>query len=144
MLIWYSDGLIERRGEVVDDGLDRLAALAADLTGTDAQQWCEALLAGMTDGQDVSDDVVVACLHMRGEHNSKPQPLGQERTAVRAVPSPPRTTRPSPSAASPRGPLVGCGLPALVGWPSAEGSRRDVTSVVEGVLGWLDEHRGGG
>jgi len=51
MLVWYSDGLIERRGEVVDRGLDRLAALAAGLSGTDAQQWCESLLTGMTDGQ---------------------------------------------------------------------------------------------
>jgi len=66
MLVWYSDGLIERRGEVVDRGLDRLAALAAGLSGTDAQQWCESLLTGMTDGQLISDDVVVACLHLRG------------------------------------------------------------------------------
>ena len=66
MLVWYSDGLIERRGEVVDRGLDRLAALAAGLSGTDAQQWCESLLTGMTAGQLISDDVVVACLHLRG------------------------------------------------------------------------------
>jgi GAF domain-containing protein len=66
MLVWYSDGLIERRGEVIDRGLDRLAALAAGLTGTDAQRWCDSLLTGMTADQVISDDVVVACLHLRG------------------------------------------------------------------------------
>jgi hypothetical protein len=67
MLILYSDGLIERRKENIDCGLDRLAALAAGLTGTDAQHWSDSLLTGMTDGQIISDDVVVACLHLRGE-----------------------------------------------------------------------------
>jgi serine phosphatase RsbU (regulator of sigma subunit) len=67
MLVWYSDGLIERRGEVVDRGLDRLAALAASLTGTDPQHWCQSLLTGMTDGQLISDDIVIACLHLRRE-----------------------------------------------------------------------------
>ncbi len=91
MLVWYSDGLIERRGEVVDLGLDRLAALVAGLGavleagvgpglgggvgaglgagvgGGDAQRWCDELITGMTAGQPVSDDVVVACLHLRGE-----------------------------------------------------------------------------
>jgi hypothetical protein len=67
MLILYSDGLIERRKENIDRGLDRLAALAASLAGTDAQHWSDFLLTGMTDGQVISDDVVVACLHLRGE-----------------------------------------------------------------------------
>jgi hypothetical protein len=69
MLILYSDGLIERRRENIDRGLDRLAALAASLTGTDAQRWSDSLLTGMTEGQIISDDVVVACFHLRGENN---------------------------------------------------------------------------
>ncbi len=68
MLVWYSDGLVERREEDIDRGLDRLAALAAGLTGTDAQHWADSLLAGMTAGQVISDDLVVACLHLRGTH----------------------------------------------------------------------------
>jgi hypothetical protein len=67
MLILYSDGLIERRREIIDRGLDRLAALAAGLAGSDAQHWADALLTGMTGGQVISDDVVVACFHLRGE-----------------------------------------------------------------------------
>lgn len=44
-------------------------ALAASLTGADAQHWADSLLTGMTGGQTISDDVVVACFHLRGEHN---------------------------------------------------------------------------
>jgi len=44
------------------------------LAGADAQHWCEALLAGLTDGQLISDDVVVACLYLRGGHNEVPRP----------------------------------------------------------------------
>jgi GAF domain-containing protein len=75
-LILYSDGLIERRKENIDRGLERLAALAAGLagSGTDAQRWADALLAGMSDGQAISDDVVVACFHLRGQHNG-PSPV---------------------------------------------------------------------
>jgi GAF domain-containing protein len=69
MLILYSDGLVERRREIIDRGLERLAVLATGLAGTDAQQLSDALLTGMTDGQIVSDDVVVACFLLRGEHN---------------------------------------------------------------------------
>ena len=69
MLVWYSDGLIERREEDIERGLDRLAARTADLTGTDAQHWADSLLTAMTAGQIISDDVVVACLHLRGDVN---------------------------------------------------------------------------
>ena len=58
--------------------------LAASLTGPDAQYWCQALLAGMTDGQPVSDDAVVACLHLRGEHNEMPRPAVTPGPARRA------------------------------------------------------------
>jgi len=46
--VWYSDGLIERRGNDLDHGLDRLAAAAAALPGTlpwaKPQAWADALL----------------------------------------------------------------------------------------------------
>ena len=72
MLVWYSDGLIERREETVDRGLERLAALAASLTGTDPRHWSESLLTAMTDRWLISDDTVVACLHLRGEQTGMP------------------------------------------------------------------------
>jgi integral membrane sensor domain MASE1 len=73
MLIWFSDGLIERRDSDLDHGLDRLAATAAALPGTlplgKPQAWADALLDSLTSGHDsqhhgTEDDTVVACLHL--------------------------------------------------------------------------------
>ena len=75
MLVWYSDGLIERRAEDIECGLHRLAALATDLSGTDAQRWADSLLAGMTADQVTGDDVVVACLHLRGGTQAREHPV---------------------------------------------------------------------
>ncbi|MFV2019679.1 SpoIIE family protein phosphatase [Micromonospora sp. LOL_023] len=66
MLVWYSDGLVERRDQVIDAGLDRLNRAAAQLTGVDPQVWCDRLLDAMTDGQAITDDTVVACVHLGG------------------------------------------------------------------------------
>ncbi|MEV4703276.1 SpoIIE family protein phosphatase [Actinoplanes sp. NPDC049316] len=66
MLVWYSDGLVERRTRTIDRGLEELTRLAAQLTGDEPQAWCDALLKGMTDGETVADDVVVACLRLEG------------------------------------------------------------------------------
>jgi anti-sigma regulatory factor (Ser/Thr protein kinase) len=66
MLVWYSDGLVERRRQIIDVGLDRLAAIAGTLTSADPQFWCDTLLDGMTAGQLVTDDIVVACLRLAG------------------------------------------------------------------------------
>ncbi|MFF8288583.1 SpoIIE family protein phosphatase [Streptomyces sp. NPDC016309] len=43
-LVFYTDGLIERRGECLDVGLDRLARTAATTAGLDARGTCELLL----------------------------------------------------------------------------------------------------
>ena len=66
MLVWYSDGLVERRDMPIDAGLRQLAARARAQHGQDAQHWCDALLAEMTAGQALADDVVIACLQLRG------------------------------------------------------------------------------
>nr|MDT0659401.1 SpoIIE family protein phosphatase [Micromonospora sp. DSM 115978] len=76
MLVWYSDGLVERRHEIIDVGLDRLAAIAGRLTGAEPQAWCDRLLAEMTAGHRATDDIVVACLGLDGP------PAGGETSAV--------------------------------------------------------------
>jgi Stage II sporulation protein E (SpoIIE) len=120
MLILYSDGLIERRKENIDRGLDRLAALAASLTGTDAQHWSDSLLTGMTDGQIISDDVVVARLHLRGEHNGgSPSPNWKSRTRPKAAVSSMnqqrelRTVNPACPVITTNGALAPCQRPDL-------------------------------
>ena len=64
ILLWYSDGLVERRGESLQTGLARLADLAATVPGDNPATWCTTILAGLTGQRDVADDVVVICVRL--------------------------------------------------------------------------------
>ena len=55
----YTDGLVERRGEVVDDGLERLAAGAADLHRHAPEVLIDALLDRLLGTADTGDDVAL-------------------------------------------------------------------------------------
>jgi integral membrane sensor domain MASE1 len=65
MLLWYSDGLVERRDADLDVGLGRLAAVAARLDGAHPQVWCDAVMEELTGGQRLHDDVVLICLRLQ-------------------------------------------------------------------------------
>lgn len=65
-LVLYTDGLIERRGQPLDDTLDQLAATAAALPAADAQTWCDTLLAARTKDDTLTDDIAVACIDLNG------------------------------------------------------------------------------
>jgi anti-sigma regulatory factor (Ser/Thr protein kinase) len=55
-LLLYTDGLVERRGEVIDIGIDRLAErLAADFTS--AEEACERIVEELAD--DLADDAAL-------------------------------------------------------------------------------------
>ncbi len=115
MLVWYSDGLVERRDMPIDAGLRQLAARAQAQRGQDAQRWCDVLLAEMTTGQALADDVVIACLQLRGSPAAgapqtlrctlrHPDDLAPTRAAVREWaagqqlrPAPPRPCWPPPA-----------------------------------------------
>lgn len=60
-LVLYTDGLVERRGENIDEGLARLVAIAADAGDVDAGALCERLLS-MVDIQSLSDDVALLAM----------------------------------------------------------------------------------
>ena len=60
-LLVYTDGLIERRREDIDVGLDRLLAAAADLCRTDLRLGLHDLVATMHD-PDRDDDVTALAL----------------------------------------------------------------------------------
>jgi PAS domain S-box-containing protein len=59
-LFLFTDGLVERRGATIRDGLDRLKTLVAT-SGDDLEAMCDHLLAEMV-GSDVSDDVALLAL----------------------------------------------------------------------------------
>jgi hypothetical protein len=76
MLLWYSDGLVERRDADLDEGLERLSSVAARLDGHDPRTWRDAVMHELTAGQRLHDDVVLICLRLRatGSHTVVPLP----------------------------------------------------------------------
>jgi serine phosphatase RsbU (regulator of sigma subunit)/integral membrane sensor domain MASE1 len=78
MLLWYSDGLVERRDADLDTGLDRLATVARRLDGAHPQTWCDAVMEQLIGGQRLHDDVVLICVRLQ------PSTPGRRRTAHRA------------------------------------------------------------
>jgi Stage II sporulation protein E (SpoIIE) len=89
MLLWYSDGLVERRDADLDAGLPRLASVASRLDGAQPQTWCDALLEQLTGGPLLHDDVVLICLRLLP---STPDAAGPHAVPVKGsgTPSPPR------------------------------------------------------
>jgi anti-sigma regulatory factor (Ser/Thr protein kinase) len=86
-LLLFTDGLVERRGASLDEGLERLKALVP--AGRDLDVLCDELLERML-GPDVSDDVAIlalrptpaaAALHLRVP--AEPRALGPMRHTVR-------------------------------------------------------------
>lgn len=63
MIIMYSDGLIERRGENLDMGLQRLATAASTLYGSHVQGVADGLLRHLQP-ENIRDDVVLVVKHM--------------------------------------------------------------------------------
>ena len=65
-LILYSDGLVERRGEAIDAGLEELRQAAQRSRRLTVDDLCEALVGEMLDGRPIKDDVVVLAIRAVG------------------------------------------------------------------------------
>ena len=61
-VVLYTDGLVERPGEVLDSGLERLVARAQNAEDG-PERLCDALLRGLVPGGAASDDVALLALH---------------------------------------------------------------------------------
>jgi serine phosphatase RsbU (regulator of sigma subunit) len=99
MLLWYSDGLVERRDADLDAGLDRLASVASRLDGAHPQTWCDTVMDKLTGGQRLHDDVVLICLRLQPStpgrrRSAHPARKGQRDAAPAAL-----ATGPGPPAA---------------------------------------------
>jgi putative methionine-R-sulfoxide reductase with GAF domain len=62
-LVLFTDGLVERRGEVIDQGLERLRSL---VTSGSAEDLCTAIVAGMDVGK-VDDDIALVAMRITGD-----------------------------------------------------------------------------
>jgi serine phosphatase RsbU (regulator of sigma subunit) len=59
-LLLYTDGLVERRGEIIDEGFARLVTIAATLAEHDLEEFCDALIQRM--GHAGDDDIALLAL----------------------------------------------------------------------------------
>jgi len=64
VLLLYSDGLIERRREVITAGLERLEHAAVELRDATVKELCDGLLTALGVAEHRDDDVVVLCLRV--------------------------------------------------------------------------------
>jgi len=64
VIVLYSDGLIERRGETLDVGMARFARVATALHGAPAQEIADGILQQMLPGA-AADDIVLVVKHLR-------------------------------------------------------------------------------
>ncbi|MCB9394876.1 MAG: SpoIIE family protein phosphatase, partial [Acidimicrobiaceae bacterium] len=66
VLLFFSDGLVERRGELLDVGLARLAAVAGEHAGESVQQLADAVLLELLP-EGATDDVVLVVKSLPAE-----------------------------------------------------------------------------
>jgi len=64
-LVAYTDGLVERRGESLDAGLDRLVRAAAGITATSADDLLTGICADLTGDKPADDDIALIGLRWR-------------------------------------------------------------------------------
>jgi serine phosphatase RsbU (regulator of sigma subunit) len=64
-LVIYTDGLVERRGADIEDGLKRMAAVAAGAKAEALEAFCDELLDGM-DAEHRGDDVALLVVRFAG------------------------------------------------------------------------------
>ena len=87
-LVLYTDGLVERRGEVIDDGLDRLADAVGRHAGSTPAVLVPALLDELTDPGRSADDIALIAARLmpaalRQRLPADPAQLAVMRRAVR-------------------------------------------------------------
>lgn len=87
-LLLYSDGLIERRGESLSAGMDRLESLSSRLTYRPANAMCDELFAQLTPAGDRMDDAVVLVMRLIDENEyhevfpAEPEELRKMRASI--------------------------------------------------------------
>lgn len=92
VLILYSDGLVERRGESLDVGLARLERVAQRLGGGDVRALCREIVSELDPGDSREDDIVALVFKLRESpartyravFPARPDQLHQIRKSVRS------------------------------------------------------------
>ena len=90
-VVLYTDGLVERPGVVIDDGIALLAEVV-DGVGTDPEALCDHLLATLVPDGNAADDVALLALRnvpmtdtIRSEFEAAPEALAVDARAAAAL-----------------------------------------------------------
>jgi sensor domain CHASE-containing protein len=70
VVVLYTDGVIERRGELIDLGVDRLRIVTEALADLDPDEFCDALVEAVVPLDEQGDDVVVLAVRYDGRSPS--------------------------------------------------------------------------
>ena len=83
-LVMYSDGLIERRGELITNGMERLGTAATVIAKSGWPDNAAVTFASMLSNEERTDDVVVLCINYLGvaEERITAQPVGRTRDGM--------------------------------------------------------------
>jgi anti-sigma regulatory factor (Ser/Thr protein kinase) len=63
--VLYTDGLIERRAEPIDTGIERLASTLTSLGDAGPDEICDRTVPALLDGETSSDDIALLCVLLR-------------------------------------------------------------------------------
>ncbi len=74
-VLLYTDGLIERRNSILDDGMDRLRAAAAEFAGLPLDDLCDQLIERLVDGRP-EDDVALVAIRLHRQDRPRPDSAG--------------------------------------------------------------------
>ncbi|MGW6128397.1 SpoIIE family protein phosphatase [Cellulomonas sp. NPDC055163] len=77
VVLLYTDGLVERRGEPLTTGLERLRTTAEQLAHLPLEELCDKLLARLA--RDSDDDVALLAMRAHPEDAARPREAGPER-----------------------------------------------------------------
>jgi len=90
-LLLYTDGLVERRGTSIQDGLDRLSHEATAHVAAEVDDLCDHLLSSLMERQQVADDIAIVAMRsvalfdgpLSLTLSAEPRNLVDVRTALR-------------------------------------------------------------
>jgi serine phosphatase RsbU (regulator of sigma subunit) len=64
-VLFYTDGLVQERGSLVSEGLDRLGRLVPTEAGTDPDQLINRIIAAMLGEDQPADDIAILCVRVK-------------------------------------------------------------------------------
>lgn len=86
-VLLYTDGLVERRGQSLDEGLERLRALLSELAHLPLEELCDALLARLLP-RSSDDDVALVAVRLHRQDRPRPAEAGPRSLPPEVPPEP--------------------------------------------------------